>query len=72
MRVGLAPLPAVLPPFFPLGAVGRGAVGGMLHPIVVVEPDPAAWRVLVRTPAAHPVGASVRQVVVVRFGVPAA
>lgn len=65
-------LPGLLPPVLPLGANGLRAISRLLDPIVIMEPNTAAWRVLVCTPAAHPVGTSIRQVVVVRFGVPTA
>ena len=71
-RGTLSSLPCLFPPVLPLGANGLRAIDRLLNPVVVMEPNTTAWCVFVCTPAAHPVGTSIRQVMVVRFGVPAA
>lgn len=72
VRCTLSSLPGLLPPVLPLAANGLRAVSRLLDPVVVMKPNTATWCVLVCTPATHPVGTSIRQVVVVRFGVPTA
>lgn len=43
-----------------------------LYPVVIMKPNSTTRCVFICAPATHPVGASIRQVVVVRFRVPAA
>lgn len=72
VRCTLFSLPGLLPPVLPLGADRLRSISRLLDPVVIMEPNTAAWCVLVSTPAAHPVGTSIRQVMVVRFRVPTA
>lgn len=72
VRCTLSSLPGLLPPVLPLGTNGLRAISRLLDPVIVMEPNTTAWCVLVCTPATHPIGTSIRQVVVVRFGVPTA
>lgn len=68
-----SPPPLASPPLLPASpapAATRPIAGQ--HPVVVVQTQPAARRLSIGSAAAHPVGASVRQVMVVGLGVPAA
>lgn len=64
------PLQSPLPPIISFGADLNQLT--WLYPVVIVQPNSTAGCVLIGAPTTHPVGSSIRQVVVVRFRVPAA